>query len=282
MVWPSLTIGVSEMLLIETFCFILIATIQDLRKREVSDLVNYSFIITSLFLRIVWFIIERDINTIILVFPSVTVFFGFSYVMYRAGQWGGGDVKLAVGVSIALADSIFSLVSFFINLIIFGAAYGLIFTIAVGLKGWRKVVDNINVSWAVFSIVCVLFAIGLFYTLPPLIAPFISFVFILMASMKYIEVIEKTCFVRAAPVGQLVEGDWLIDEIEGIKKRGIGLTKEDIEKIKSRGLKKVMIKDGIPFIPAFLFAFLGNLFLGNLVLGLFFPYQNLAGLSLIS
>ncbi|MFH1521423.1 MAG: hypothetical protein ABIF18_00530, partial [archaeon] len=56
---------------------------------------------------------------------------------------------------------------------------------------------------------------------------------------------------------------WLVDEIR-VGKKVIradwdGLSLEDIELLKNK--KKVKIKEGLPFVPAFLIAFLGYVFL---------------------
>ena len=281
-VLESLPLGVPEMLLIESFFFLLLASIQDFRKREVSDLLNYTFIATSLILRIVWFLITWDLDVILWVGPSFLLFFIFSYIMYRTGQWGGGDVKIAAGVSIALASDIDMILGFFMNLILFGALYGLFYTFLIGLRGWKKVIENISTAWAVLSIVCVSIAMLSYLVLPTLISPFVVFFLIIFASIKYIEVIEKTCFVRDVPVDKLVEGDWLVQDIKGVEKRGIGLTVEDIAKIKKMNLKKVTIKEGLPFVPAFLLAFFGTVFWGNIFFGFVYLYQYLAGLSLAS
>ncbi|MDH3353368.1 MAG: hypothetical protein OEL87_02885 [Nanoarchaeota archaeon] len=62
---------------------------------------------------------------------------------------------------------------------------------------------------------------------------------------------------------ELREGDWLVDDIK-IKGKIIsadwdGLSLEDIELLKKK--KKVKIKEGLPFVPAFFIAFLIYVFL---------------------
>ena len=48
-------------------------------------------------------------------------------------------------------------------------------------------------------------------------------------------------------------------------------------KIKSMGLKNVRVKEGIPFVPAFLITLVATYFLGNVLLGIA-GYQYLGGL----
>jgi Flp pilus assembly protein protease CpaA len=120
-----------------------IASVQDIRKREVEDYISYTLISASILLRLIWFVIEKDLTIIIYTVPSFAVLFAFSYIMYRFGQWGGGDVKLVAGLSIALSDfmQIFNL---FVNFAIIGVLYGVLYTLIRGLRHWRIIADKIN------------------------------------------------------------------------------------------------------------------------------------------
>jgi Flp pilus assembly protein protease CpaA len=268
-----LVISVSDILMIETFLFLLAASIQDFRKREVADILNYSFIIMSLILRFAWFLVEGDISAILFVVPSFAAVFFVSYLLYRAGQWGGGDVKTSVGISIALASSFENIFGFFMNLIFFGAFFGILYTLTIGMLNWKKFIRNFDKKFRLLSIFCIAAAavsyiILIYLDFFVMIPLGIALTFLILGLVKPIEVIEKNCFVKTIAVEKLVEGDWLVDEIKGVDTKGIGLIREDIEKIKKMGLKKVLIKEGVPFIPAFLIAFVVNLFIGNIFIGL--------------
>jgi len=77
--------------------------------------------------------------------------------------------------------------------------------------------------------------------------------------------------VRVVLGKELREGDWLVDDIrvgkKVIKADWDGLSLKDIELLKSS--RKIKIKDGLPFVPAFLIAFLGYVFLRGWFLGMF-------------
>jgi prepilin signal peptidase PulO-like enzyme (type II secretory pathway) len=73
----------------------------------------------------------------------------------------------------------------------------------------------------------------------------------------------------------LVEGDWLVEDVvvngkKIVKKGGIGVTKKDVallQDLHKKGIvDKVTVKDGIPFVPTFLIAFIINYLLGNVLL----------------
>jgi len=61
------------------------------------------------------------------------------------------------------------------------------------------------------------------------------------------------------PVSQLKEGDWLFENLKKgkffMKAKWEGLSSKDIQLIKKK-FKKVKIKQGIPFVPAFLIGFI--------------------------
>ena len=77
--------------------------------------------------------------------------------------------------------------------------------------------------------------------------------------------------VRVVSGEDLREGDWLNKDIK-VKGKIIradwdGLSLKDIELLKNK--KKVEIKEGLPFVPAFLIAFLLYVFAKNWFIGFF-------------
>ncbi len=116
---------------------LLLASIQDFRKREVPDSISYILIAGALLLSFIYSIVYNTVSNLIYIPLSMLLLFGFSYFMYRLGQWGGGDVKLMLGLSIIFNSlNLFSDKSFialFINILLFGGIYGLIGTVFFGL-----------------------------------------------------------------------------------------------------------------------------------------------------
>ena len=94
----------------------------------------------------------------------------------------------------------------------------------------------------------------------------------------FVRVIERACMLKLIDPAKLTEGDWIAKDIIVGKKRiagpkDLGVSKEQIAQLiamkKKRKIKQVLIKEGIPFTPSFLLAFLATLAYGNLFL-LFF------------
>jgi len=70
--------------------------------------------------------------------------------------------------------------------------------------------------------------------------------------------IDEVCMIKKISPKNLTEGDWLYRDVRIgnriIKKRWDGLTKEEIKLLKKKNY--VFVRQGIPFSPAFLIAFL--------------------------
>jgi len=79
----------------------------------------------------------------------------------------------------------------------------------------------------------------------------------------YSKAIENSCMIKFTFPNNLTEGDWLEKDVrigsKIIKKSVHGLSKKDIEFLKEKN-RKVWIKNGIPFSPAFLITFLVMVF----------------------
>ena len=75
----------------------------------------------------------------------------------------------------------------------------------------------------------------------------------------YAKSVDECCMVRKINVKNLTEGDWLYEDVKLgkkiIKQNWEGLSKKEIELIQGKH-KKVLIRQGIPFVPVFLISFL--------------------------
>ncbi|MDD5500044.1 MAG: hypothetical protein PHT91_04190, partial [Candidatus Nanoarchaeia archaeon] len=91
------------------------------------------------------------------------------------------------------------------------------------------------------------------------------FYYIIKKFEDKITIIEKE-------VKKLDEGDWIIKDMKVknqlIKKKPTGITKTDIKILQSSNLKKIKIKDGVPFLVSFFLAFIMTLILENNVIAM--------------
>ena len=88
----------------------------------------------------------------------------------------------------------------------------------------------------------------------------------------FVKAIEKSSMYKSVEPSKLTEGDWIVNDIVVNKKyitgpKDLGISKAQIRKLielyKRKKVKKILIKEGIPFVPSFLIAFVITIIFGN-------------------
>lgn len=260
-----------------------LAGIIDLKTTEIPDKIPYIMIILgiighSLISGILW-----DINPLILSLVIGSIFLGFGFLMYFAGQWGGGDAKIlgAIGFllpSFELKNILFPFpVSFFFNVFLVGAIYMIIYIFILSLirkdiwiylfKYFRKNYKKIIKYNLIFILSAFIFGIYTFYAYAyPLFLILRFGFFIIIGTLgfflfwKFAKTVENVGFKKKIPVSELKEGDVLESS-----KIWEGITKKELKKIKASKKKYVKIKDGVRFAPAFPLALLFTYFYGDAI-----------------
>ena len=269
---------VFEIILITvTIIALLGASYIDIRTREVPDLLNYGLIFVGLGLRAI-FSLEFGWGVLVSGMFGFLICFVVACFFYYTRQWGGGDSKLLmgmgaiIGISFPFTSSSWNLLWFFLALLFLGAIYGLIWMFIVAVKKWKVFshwfVKSIKKQKKlhVFATVLSLVFLGLVFVnvsfLPLAIAP-LGFFYL----FSVVSVIENSCFLKWTKVKDLTLGDWLAQPVIVNGKKIINkktLEKKDLAKLwklDSEGAaNKVLIKEGIPLVPSFLFAYLFLLF----------------------
>ena len=136
------SIGICVIVLIA----LVFASITDLKKREVPDWLNFAIIFFALGARGLYSIIFWDYHVFLEGIIGFVVFVILAYIMFYAGQWGGGDSKLLMGMGavFGIKLGVFSLSAFpligtfIINLMLFGAIYGLIWSSILAVVKWKE------------------------------------------------------------------------------------------------------------------------------------------------
>lgn len=262
----------SWFLIIIALIWIIVAVVQDIRKREVANWLNFSLVAIALAYRAflsVWLWNYRYFVSGVLGFA---IFFVLANVFYYGRVFAGGDAKLLMGLGAVLPFSLIfyenlKIFGWFIVLLLFiGSIYGFLYGIAMSykdrdkfskeflkkLKGNRRLVLVFFVP-AIFLAVLFLIIGEYLFMLLPLAIFLLPFLYIWAKS------IEESCMVKEVATKDLTEGDWLYKSVK-IRKQTIkpdweGLTAEDLRLLR-KSKKKVLIKQGIPFTPAFLIAFI--------------------------
>ncbi len=277
-----------EFLAILGLVWIFAAVVQDFKYREIANWTNFSLITFALSFRLFYSIFSGDYSFFLLGLFGLGVFFVVGHLLYYGRVFAGGDAKLfiALGAVIPFASNYyFNSLLFFIFLISLlagGALYSIAFSFFLVYKNKKEFkkefTKNFKSQFIIFIslvILLVLFIIYSFifgnyiYLVFPLFLVFTFFLYI------YAKAIEKSCMLVNVNVHHLTVGDWLAKSIK-VKGKEIephweGLSQDQIDLIKKYYKKPVMVKQGIPFSPAFLIAFLVILyiqFLGNADWGL--------------
>lgn len=247
------------------------AVVQDLRKREVANWWNFSLIavilayrgFVSVSFQNYWYFLHGLIG--------FGIFFVLANLFYYGRVFAGGDAKLLMGVgavlpfSVLFSENLIIFVYFLILLLFCGSIYGLVFSAALAYRNLKnfgkefliqfhksKAFFPIFIFLAILVLILVLFIkiyILVWFSLIAILFPFLYI---------YAKSIEESCMIKALPASKLTIGEWLYKEVKigkkKIKPSWEGLTEKELGILK-KSKKKILVKQGIPFTPAFLFAF---------------------------
>ncbi len=252
---------------------ITLASIVDIQKREVPDILSYGLIIIGFLLSILSFSLVRVLESIF----GFVIAFIIGYSMYKTRQWGGGDAKLLMGLGSLLGMS-WKTISFFpiliVNILIAGAVYGICWLIGLFIKHFKKANLILKKELGkrrkerilVLGTSLLLILIAVFSSFTLLFAGFALLILFSFYGLLISKIIEDIAFYKKITPNELTEGDWIVENIkigkDTINNNNPGLTKKQIALLKKRG-KKVLIKEGIPFVPSFLFGYILTLVYGS-------------------
>ena len=280
------------------FAALVTASYTDFRTREIPDWLNHGLLTfglgASLLLSIAFW------NPLYLAYSvlGMLVFLGIGYLMFYAGQWGGGDSKMlialgaVIGLPFAFGTPYFDfrsfIVSFWFNLMLLGVVYATFWTFFLAFKNRKSVFVKLKAMLAkraktrlFFLFFAVLVLIAAFFSGHPAMKVLLASVSVVMVFLIYatlfMKAVENVSMLKLVTPDKLTEGDWIVKDVilEGKRITGpsdLGITKEQISTLQSfhsKGrIKKVLIKVGIPFVPSYLLAFVATFFYGNLILGI--------------
>jgi len=251
--------------------WLVFASLQDLKKREVSDWLNFSLIIFALGFRFFYCLFSAENFTFFYQgLIGLGIFFILGNLLYYGRMFAGGDAKLMIALGAVLPfsrDFLTNLnlfILFFFVFLFVGAVYSLGMSVTLSLGNFSKCKKEffrrLKNNQKLFYVPMVF---GLFL----MILGFIQYllfvlgllIFILPSFYFYAKAIDETCMIKKIKTSKLTEGDWLYKKIkigkEAINPNWNGLSKEEVKSIQKK-YKVVLIRQGIPFTPVFLISFL--------------------------
>lgn len=250
------------------------AVIQDLKKREIANWVNFSLIIFALGFRFFYSLFNgaedgAGFNFFFQGLIGLGIFFILGNLLYYCRMFAGGDAKLLFALGAILPFSNNFLVNlnifilFFILFLFSGAVYGLFVSgilIFTHFKNFKKEFTKQfkkNKNLFILSLFLALFFIILGFS-DKFMVYFGILIFILPYFYLSAKAIDEICMIKKISPKDLTEGDWLYRDVKignkFVKKSWDGLTKKEIKLLGKK--KYVLVRQGIPFSPAFLISFL--------------------------
>ena len=255
----------------------------DFKGRWVPDYVSYFMIFFGLIGHGIISITNQSIWPFAYSLAGTAIFFGVANLMYYSGAWGGGDAKMLIGFGALLAfyPTLIEwpfLLTLFLNILLVGAAYGIFYMISIAINHSKKFSKQANSLLKEYKIIG-LIILGLIIL--PVIIYFVDmlwfyavlaswgiavFGFFLIVLGKGVE----DCMWKIMPISKLEIGDHIADEIRIGKRliykpKLIGIEEDDLKRIKRTKLKRIKIKEGIPYTPALLFGVLVSVLIGDLL-----------------
>ncbi len=247
--------------------WIVFAVVQDLRSREIANWITFSLIAFVLAYRAFFAVDLDDWRFFAYGVSGVLLFVALGYLFYYLGVFAGGDAKLLFGLGgIFSYDSLSSLGVYGLGFILLLFSAGILYTLIYSLflisrdfnsfkhefvLEFKKSLLGVYGCILIFAVLFFMGDIFRSYSWIVLIFPLVYF---------HARAVEKSCMIKLTSPEKLTEGDWLVSDVsvgrKVIKKTVHGLSMEDILLLRRAG-KKVLIKSGVPFAPAFLIALLG-------------------------
>lgn len=272
-------------LLILGLIWLVAASFQDIKKREVANWLSFSLIIFALIYRAFYSVLFSDVWFFLYGLFGLILFISLAYAFYYARIFAGGDAKLLMGLGIILSfsnlfyENLIVYASFIFLLLFSGGIYGLIYSGILALSNKEKFAKEfkrqskinkklfyISLVFVVISLICVFYFKDLIF----LAFPFLFLLFPIL--LIYGKAVEESCMIVSISSKEVTIGDWLYEEVrvgkKTIKPYWEGLSEEEVNLLR-KYKKKIKIKQGIPFVPAFLIAFITLIIFKDYFLNLF-------------
>lgn len=256
--------------------WLVIASYLDLKKREIPNWLNFSLIIFALSYRAFYAYAFSDFSFLFYGLIGFGIFFLLANLFYYGRVFAGGDAKLlmALGAILPFSSSLVSnliILAVYVFLLLFsGSVYGLLYSLTLVLlnkkkfaiefkRQFKKNKKIFKFAFLIFiAFLIVVFILNFYLGETSLfVLPFLILLYPFL--LIYARAIEESCMIKLVNVKDLTEGDWLYQAVKFKGKKIIpnweGLSLEEVKLLKKKK-GKVLVKQGIPFVPSFLIAFL--------------------------
>ncbi len=259
------------LLFVIAFIWVVFAVVQDLKSREIANWLNFSLIIFALAIRFFYGVFTKEPWYFVFGLIGLGVFFLLGNLFYYSRFFAGGDAKLLIALgtiipfSLDYRENIAISLIFLISLILLGGVYSLVYSVVLASKNKIKFIREFKSyskkyeTYLTYSVGFLLLMLIVFFFLLDLVWILLGIIVLLIPlSLIYSKSIESSCMYKYLDSKKVGVGEWLGENIRvrGKKIEGSwdGLSLEEVNFIHKNYRKKILIKQGIPFSPAFLMA----------------------------
>lgn len=258
-------------LLVLGLVWIIFASVQDLKRREVANWLSFSLIAFALGFRFFYCLFsEGGFSFFYQGLIGLGIFFVIGNVAYYGRIFAGGDAKLMIALGTVLPFSVsffenFKMFGMFLLIFLFaGALYGAVYSLVLSARNFKnfrkefvfKLRKNKKMFYICWVAAAVFLAAGIWESLMFAMG---ALIFIAPYFYVYATAVEKTCMIKKIRASMLRDGDWLAENVrvgnKMIKASWDGLNSEEIKLIRKHK-KRILVKEGIPFVPVFLISYL--------------------------
>lgn len=251
------------------FVWILFASIEDIRTREVANWISFSLVIFALGFRLFYSLFNSNFNLLYQGLIGFGIFLVLGNLLYYSRMFAGGDAKLmmalgaVLGFSFVFIENLKSYGLFFFLFLVSGAVYGLVMTFIISFRNFGKFRGAYKKNfWQNKNVVFLIMIVGIFIAVFGFMFSMFftlgAIIFVFPYFYIYAKTVDNVCMVKTISTKDLTEGDWLFGNVKigrkVIKPSWGGLSKEDIRQIRRR-YRKIKVKYGIAFVPVFFIAY---------------------------
>jgi len=249
----------------------LAAGISDLKTTEIPDEIPLLMGVIGVFGWLIYALTFGDFNPLFSSLLFGTVFLIFGWILYKTGQWGGGDALLLGAIIYLLPINPLQIglfnefpIAFLVNFMIVGLVYTVIYAVAIGIKNknTKKLLKkDYKENKSIFILDLAFFIIGIisvFYSIQ--ISIMIFMISFLILFWRYGMIVEKKIFMRKIKTSDVKVGDVIVDF-----KKWDGITENQLKELKKKK-KFVTIKEGVRFAPTFFISLIVTFLLGNVLI----------------
>lgn len=269
-----------------------LAAAWDLRTTEIPDEIPHAMAVLGVVLAGLRTWLEQDWMPLADSGLAGLGLLGFGFLMYRLGQWGGGDAKVLAAIGFltpTLPRPTLLLLplplAYLLNVFLVGAAYMLIYALVLALLDRHILTEFahdvrasgrlllVGVGTLFITFMAINWYLTSLFGLTPHVSSLLSNSLLplavsvgLLFVWKFARTVEMVGFRKKIPISQLRVGDVLEES-----RLWEGITERELEQIRRSGRKFVIIKEGVRFGPTFTLALLVTLYFGDGIL-LFLRY----------